>query len=135
VSHEPSSPAGATDAHQVAGAPLPLITDEMMRGRLSQAQAYTAVLLRATSKLVRPDVDAIIWEHGRRNMALAEHGVLAIVLPVGDDTELAGLAVFDCDVAQATEIMTHDPGVQAGIFTFETHPVRGFPGATLPARP
>jgi hypothetical protein len=29
--------------------------------------------------------------------------------------------------------MDHDPGVEAGIFTYEIHPVRGFPGSALPA--
>ena len=29
-------------------------------------------------------------------------------------------------------IMDHDPGVAAGIFTYEIHPVRGFPGSCLP---
>jgi hypothetical protein len=30
-------------------------------------------------------------------------------------------------------IMDGDPGVQAGIFTYEVHPVRSFPGDALPA--
>jgi hypothetical protein len=29
--------------------------------------------------------------------------------------------------------MADDPGVQAGIFTFEVHACRGFPGDALPA--
>jgi hypothetical protein len=28
--------------------------------------------------------------------------------------------------------MNDDPGVQAGVFTFEVHPCRGFPGDSLP---
>jgi hypothetical protein len=28
--------------------------------------------------------------------------------------------------------MDADPGVLAGIFTYEIHPVRGFPGSGLP---
>ena len=28
--------------------------------------------------------------------------------------------------------MDDDPGVQAGVFTYEVHPVRGFPGDGLP---
>ena len=29
--------------------------------------------------------------------------------------------------------MDDDPGVRAGVFEYELHPVRGFPGSTLPA--
>jgi uncharacterized protein YndB with AHSA1/START domain len=110
---------------------LPAISDETMRARLSEAKPYTVALLHATDKCVRPDVDGIIWEHGRRNMALVEAGELLIVLPVADDTALAGLGVFAGDTDRVTVILDGDPGVQAGIFRYELHPARGFPGAAL----
>ena len=91
------------------------------------------MLLRATDKLVQPDVDPIIWEHGRRDFALREHGVLPIVMPATDDSDWAGIAIFAASLGEVTEIMDHDPGVMAGIFTYEAHPVRGFPGSALPA--
>jgi hypothetical protein len=94
---------------------------------------YTAVLLRKTDKFVRPDVDPIVWEHGRRNMALVEHGVLAIVLPVNDDPgDWAGLAIFTVGLKEVAEIMDNDPAISAGILSYELHPVRGFPGSGLP---
>lgn len=43
----------ATDLQHIAGVPLPAITDEVMHERLRAARPYTAVLLRATGKLVR----------------------------------------------------------------------------------
>jgi hypothetical protein len=104
-----------------------------MRERLSQAKRYTVALLRTTSSFKRPEMDPIIWEHGRRNFALREQGVMPIVLPVADDSDLAGLGVFDATEAEVTRILDEDPGVKAGIFTFELHPVRGFPGSILPA--
>ena len=110
---------------------LPTISDETMRARLSQVKSYTVVLLNATDRCVRPDVDAIIWEHGRRNMALVEAGELLIVLPISDETGLAGLGVFAGDADRVTAILDGDPGVQAGIFRYELHPARGFPGAAL----
>jgi hypothetical protein len=88
--------------------------------------------LRTTSSFRRPDVDPIIREHGRRNFALREHGVLAVVLPADDDSDLAGLGVFNATEAEVTQILDEDPGVKAGIFTVELHPVRGFPGSNLP---
>ncbi len=70
----------------------------------------------------------MVWEHGRRNIALVDAGLLSIVLPVTDDSELAGLAVFDLPAADVTAVMDADPGV---IFTYDVHPVRGFPGSKL----
>ena len=110
-----------------------MITDEFMRGRVGAARTYTAVLLRKTAAFKRPDVDPTIWEHGRRNMALAEHGVLAIVLPANDDPgDWAGLGIFAASPEDVAQIMDGDPGVRAGIFSYEIHPVRGFPGSRLP---
>ena len=119
-------------ANHVAGRALPFLADEAMRARLAGAATYTAVLLRRTEKYARPAVTLIVWEHGRRNMALAEAGVLPVVLPVVDDTDLAGIGVFAATPDETQAIMDDDPGVRAGIFTYETHPVRGFPGAALP---
>lgn len=119
-------------ADHVAGRVLPVISDDAMQARLAGTSSYTAVLLHATDKCVRPAVDPIIREHGRRNMALAEAGLLAVVLPVSDDSELAGLGVFAAAVDETRAILDDDPGVRAGIFRYELHPVRGFPGARLP---
>ena len=127
------TPPGVPDRDHVAGVSLPEISDDTMRERLGGAREYTAVLLRKTERFVRPDVDPIVWEHGRRNMALVEQGVLAIVLPVSDDPgDWAGLAIFTPGPGEVAEIMDHDPAVSAGILTYELHPVRGFPGSVLP---
>jgi len=119
-------------ANRVAGRVLPVIGDDAMRTRLAGAATYTAVLLNATDAYERPKVDRIIWEHGRRNMALADAGLLDVVLPVGDDSPLAGIGVFTTPPDETRTIMDDDPAVRAGIFTYEVHPVRGFPGASLP---
>jgi uncharacterized protein YndB with AHSA1/START domain len=129
---EVAGSAAGTDERYVAGVQLPVISDDEMRERLAGTESYTAVLLRATDKLVRPDVDAVIWEHGRRNFALREHGVLPIVMPATDDSDWAGIAIFAASPDEVQQIMDHDPGVRAGIFIYEAHPVRGFPGSALP---
>jgi hypothetical protein len=121
-----------TDVDHVAGVPLPQISDETMRERIAMAQPYTAVLLRKTAKFARPEVGPIVWEHGRRNMALVDHGVLAIVLPVNNDPgDWAGLGIFTADLQETSEIMDHDPGVKAGVFAYEVHPVNGFSSSRL----
>ncbi|HEX3714223.1 MAG TPA: SRPBCC family protein [Trebonia sp.] len=119
-------------ADQVAGQRLPAVSDDSMRARLAGTATYTAVLLETTASYARPAADRVIWEHGRRNMALAEAGIMPVVLPVADDTSLAGVAVFAATAEQVKAIMDDDPGVRAGIFTYRTHPVRGFPGSALP---
>jgi len=112
-------------------ASLPVVTDDTMRERLQQAKPYTLALLHATEKFVRPAVDALVWEHGRRNMSLVDAGDMAVVLPVSDDSSLAGIVVFAGDARRAESILDGDPGVQAGIFRYELHPVRGFQGPAL----
>lgn len=108
------------------------ITDEYMQEMRARTRPYVLVLLKAGPNYTRPDAPATIWEHGRRNFALRADGVLAVVCPVADDSELCGMGIFDGSVDDVAAIMDGDPGVQAGIFTYETHPVRGFPGDALP---
>jgi len=107
------------------------ITDEQMQQGLGQTKAYTAVLLKAGPNYGAPDAPATVREHGRRNFALRAEGVLQIVCPVTDDSEWSGIGIFDASVDEVTGIMDADPGVQAGIFTYEVHPVRSFPGDAL----
>ena len=58
---------------------------------------------------------------------------MPIVCPVRDESEWAGICILTVPPGRAGEIFSEDPGVKAGIFTFEVHPVGGFPGSTLPA--
>jgi hypothetical protein len=109
------------------------ITDEVMSKRLGEAREYTLLLLKATPETYKPDSRPIIREHGRRNMALAADGVLAVVCPVTDGGDVAGIGIFDATAEEVEEIMAGDPAVQSGVLDFELHPVRGFPGAGLPA--
>lgn len=111
---------------------LPEITDEFMHAQLALARPYTLVLLREGETRDLQKSRPVVWEHGRRNMALREQGVLAVVCPVSDDSELCGLGIFTTSVEETIAIMEGDPGVIAKVFTYEVHPVRGFPGATLP---
>ena len=125
------APEAETD-RRVLGRVLSTVTDDQMRDRLSAARPYTAMVLRTTPRFSRPAADPIVWEHGRRNMALVDAGLLSIVLPVTDDSGLAGFAVFAATSEETKTIMDADPGVRAGVFAYDIHPVRGFPGSTLP---
>ncbi len=108
------------------------ITDEYMRQMMPQARAYTVVILRAGPRRNEPDVEKIVWEHGRRNFALRADGVLSIVCPVRDGSDVSGIGIFNASVEETKRIMDEDPGVQAGVFVYELHPCRSFPGDSLP---
>ena len=108
------------------------ITDEYMREMLVKTRPYTVVLLKRTAAFRRPEVDATIWEHGRRNFSLRADGDLAVVLPVTSEGELAGVGIFTGMTEEVARLMDEDPGVVAGIFTYQLVPVRGFPGDGLP---
>ncbi|AYG03485.1 hypothetical protein D7I44_08020 [Gryllotalpicola protaetiae] len=102
-----------------------------MLDNLKLARAYAVVILRKNPESTTTDPRPIVWEHGRRNFDLREQGLLNVVLPVRDDSDLAGIGIFNTTPDEARDIMNEDPGVQAGLFTFEVHEARGFPGDGL----
>ena len=108
------------------------ITDEYMYEMLPKAKEYCIVLLKPGPNLNQPDIQKIIWEHGRRNFALRADGQLSIVCPVSVEGDLNGLAIFNTSVAETKAIMDGDPAVQVGIFIYEVYPCRSFPGDKLP---
>jgi hypothetical protein len=108
------------------------ITDEFMRQMLSIAKDYCIVILKAGPRHNEPGVEKTIWEHGRRNFALRADGVLSIVCPVADESNLSGVGIFNAKIEDVRNIMEDDPGVKAGVFFYEIHPCRSFPGDSLP---
>ena len=108
------------------------ITDEFMRQMLTTTRNYTILILKAGPNWDTPGMRDIIWEHGRRNFELRAAGQLAIVCPVADDSDVAGIGIFTTTVEETRQIMDADPGVQAGIFVYDVHACRSFPGDSLP---
>src|SRR5258708_895838 len=108
------------------------ISDEFMREMLTKTKPYCVVLLKAGPKRGEPDAQKIVWEHGRRNFKLRAEGKLAIVCPIMGEGELCGVGVFDTDLEETKRIMDDDPGVLAGVFVYEIHASRSFPGDSLP---
>lgn len=90
------------------------------------------VLLKPGPKPDHPDVQKIIWEHGRRNFALRADRLLSVVCPVTVESNVAGLGIFNTKVEETKKIMDEDPAVLAGIFIYEIYPCRSFPGDSLP---
>ena len=108
------------------------VTDDEMKARIGQTRVYSAVILKKTAKYAEPGSQAIVWEHGRKNFQLKDAGLLPIVCPVTDGGEVSGIGIFTGSPEEVKAILDVDPGVAAGIFTYEIHTCRGFPGSMLP---
>jgi hypothetical protein len=102
-----------------------------MREMLQTTKSYTVVILRGGPKVNAKGAEDIIWEHGRRNFELRRDRVLCIVCPIRDESDIAGIGIFSTDMEETRRIMEEDPGVKAGIFVYEVHPARSFPGDAL----
>ena len=108
------------------------VTDQYMKEMLSKTKHYCVVILRHGPNWDKPGKDKVLWEHGRRNFALRRDGLLPIVCPVTDGSEVSGVGIFNGSVKQIKKIMDEDPGVKEGFFAYEIHDCRSFPGACLP---
>lgn len=113
----------------------PEITDEDMLRLKELPHPYTLVILKKGPGYSN-DAGAweIIREHGRRNLRMRAAELMVIICPVADGGEVSGVGIFTADTEQVAEIMADDPGVRTGLFTFEVHPTRIFPGDTIPPR-
>lgn len=109
------------------------ITDDFMKEMMTKTRPFTVVILKKGPSYQLPDILPVIWEHGRRNFSLRADGKLAIVCPVNDGSDTCGIGIFSTDFEETQKIMEGDPGVQQGIFVFELHNSRSFPGDSLPA--
>jgi hypothetical protein len=103
-----------------------------MRQMMSKTKAYSIVILKAGPKRNSEAVEEIIWEHGRRNFSLREDGILSIVCPISEDGDISGIGIFNAGIDEVESIMDEDPGVKEGIFVYEIHECRSFPGDKLP---
>jgi hypothetical protein len=119
-------------------ADLPAISDEEFTAVRGSLRRYTIVILKTGPRFEPPDpgftsdVGRIILAHGRRNASLRRAGLMPIVCPVSDDSDVAGVSILDADREEADRIMSNDPGVLADVFTYELHEARGIPGSALP---
>lgn len=108
------------------------ITDEFMKQMIAGTRNYCIVILKAGPNRYEPGVEKIIWEHGRRNFSLRADGILSIVCPVVDGSNVSGVGIFNANEDEVRKIMDEDPAVKAEVFVYETHASRSFPGDSLP---
>lgn len=115
-----------------AFAPVTEVTDEYMREMLTRSAPFSVVILERGPEHGSPGSEAIVWEHGRRNFELRAAGLLAVVCPVPDDSDVCGVGIFTGTPDEVARLMDDDPGVRAGVFSYHVHPCRSFPGDGLP---
>ena len=108
------------------------ISDEFMQKMLATTRKYCVVILKVGPKRNPDGVEKIIWEHVRRNFVLRAEGMLSIVCPIADGSNVTGVGIFNADVEEVKKIMDEDPGVKAGVIAYEIHASRSFPGDSLP---
>ncbi len=110
---------------------MTIITDEYMKQMHSKTKQYVICILKTGPKRNQSGVEKIIWEHGRRNYQLRADGILCIVCPVTDGSDVTGIGIFNAGIDEVKKIMDEDPGVKAGVFIYELHSGRSFPGDSL----
>lgn len=71
---------------------MTVISDEGMRQALTKTRVYSVVILLAGPKRHEPQIETVIWEHGRRNFELRAEGKLSIACPSRTEAVSAGWA-------------------------------------------
>ncbi len=107
------------------------ITDDHMRQMMMTTRPYTVVLLRPVRTTTRPIATR---SSGSTVAATSRYAPMACSTSCALSSTTARGAVWASSMPSPTtvsEIMDDDPGVRAGVFTYEVHPVRSFPGDTL----
>lgn len=102
------------------------ITDELMMQPMTTVKTYTVVIRKAGPAFEGPDAKQIAWEHGRRNFALRAEGILPVVCPVTDNSDIKEIGIFNADVTATQQIMDADPDVQARVFAMKFTPAEVF---------
>jgi hypothetical protein len=112
---------------------LPQLSPEEFDAERARARPYTLCILKTGPAFepFGPDptswVFQTIWRHGKRNVALHRAGLLPVVCPVADGSEVAGVGIFDAPLEDVERILADDPAVKARLLTYELHPTRSFP--------
>jgi uncharacterized protein YciI len=93
---------------------------------LGMKQYVMVFLKRGPAKLEKSERSTLIKKHLENIGKLAEAKKLVLAGPFLDDTDLAGIYVFDVKTVEEAKALTEtDPAVAAGVFVMELHPWYG----------
>jgi hypothetical protein len=106
------------------------VSEESIRAAVSTAKPYTLLLLYKG-----PNYDTtghLHMDHLRHVFTLRAAGEQLITMPVPQEGDLRGIAVFaEADRERVVEMASADPGVAAGRFRIEVLSCMGMPGDRL----
>ncbi len=111
---------------------MTIITDEFMRQMQAKTKEYCVCILKTTPKRGQTGANRFVTEHNRRNFVLRVDGPLSILCQISDGSGVTAVSIFNASVDEVKKIMDEDPAVREGIFTYELHASRSFPGDMLP---
>ena len=111
---------------------FPFVPHELLP-RLSKGKPYSLLLLKKGEKYNSPDAARIIQaEHLPHLFRQQDEGVMCFSIPVMDNTELAGIALYTLTDKEAVKSYAEgDPAVKAGVFTYEIWSCMGLQGDSL----
>lgn len=96
---------------------------------------YWLVLLERggeASNFTKEQLQELQAGHMKNINAMAEAGKLIIAGPMGDDSPLRGIFIFDVETqAEVEELLKNDPSIQAGRLTAQIHPWWAAKGSVL----
>jgi hypothetical protein len=116
---------------------LPEVTEQELYAARATFKPYTIIILKHGPKYPPggsnsdPEVFATIVRHGIRNARLRLGGLLRVVCPVADGSDVAGIGIFDATAEDVDRIYSRDPAVLAGVLVYEIHPTQTFPDSSL----
>ena len=117
---------------------IPSISDEEFAAIRARARTSTVCILTAGPNFTAPDPArnpesfSLVMLHGRRNAALHVAGLLPVVCPITDGSCVTGVGIFDLGIDDTRRVMDADPGVRAGMFTYELHACRSIQAHPAP---
>ena len=91
------------------GRAIATITNNFMRQSIAGTKKYTIVILKAGQCKTMPGVDKSVWEHGRRNFSLRAEGLLPIVCPVVDGSDVSRIGIFNLSVEETKKVAAWHP--------------------------
>src|SRR5215469_13070347 len=100
---------------------LPEVTEQDLFASQATFKPFTILILKHGPKYPAegprsdPEVFGIILRHGIRNARLRLGGLLRVVCPVADGSDVAGIGVFDASAEDVDRIYSRDPAVLAGV--------------------
>ncbi|HEX9511456.1 MAG TPA: YciI family protein [Puia sp.] len=102
--------------------------------QLAKIRPYVLLLLTKGANYGRPDTRRIIQsEHLPYTFQQRAEGILALTMPVNDDTRIAAIGIYaGRSKEEVKKLVEDDPAVKAGIFEYEIVNSMGLQGDVLP---